>query len=145
MLFRSPCNQLVQMGRDKAKAVFIQQFDKLFEETQKNENRAACFEGGNLDAAHANGVEPLCIATQDWAHIVTQRASGAIAKPATLTLSVIRKPSVPDSALPDSFACTFNVETSATNSSYVGKIVMLGGSIAWGGKVITSDQGMGAS
>jgi LysM repeat protein len=140
-----PCNQLVQMGRDKAKTVFIQQFDKLFEETQKNENRAACFEGGNLDAAHANGVEPLCIPAQDWAHIVTQRTPGAIAKPAVITLSVIRKPSVPDSALPESFACTFKVESSATNSSYAGNIVMLGGSIAWGGKVITSDQVMGTS
>ena len=132
-----PCNSLVQLGHDEAKKLIIQGLDVMFEQLAASQSNSSCT---SVEESHARGYEQLCFPYEDAAYIATVPVSESVGQPAMITLNIMRKTSVPDSALPSAFSCSFKIESSAKNGSWVGQPVLLGGTVPWTGKELTDEQ-----
>lgn len=120
-----PCNQLVQMGHDQAKEKIVAALTQALEQQQQNQMAASnC---ASTDDAHNLGIEYyMCVPPAIAGRVTWIPAPDWTGTPGIVTLHIARDPNVPDSALPDSYSCTFKIHSSATNDSWTNKLMFLG-------------------
>jgi hypothetical protein len=135
----NPCDALLQMGHDAAKQKLTDAFNSALEQNAKDQMAHMCISD---DQAHAEGIDhAICIPPDQADHIQIAPAPDSAGAPTLVTLQIARDPSVPDSALPDSYSCSFKIHSSAVNDTWIGQQIYLGSNPdPWNGEELTDTQ-----